>query len=46
MKIFIVLLFTIFMVLAMKNAHWLGYILTITGFFIMLKFTDELEDHD
>jgi len=44
MKIFIVLLFTIFMVLAMQTAHWLGYILTITGFLVMLKFTDELED--
>ena len=44
MKMFIVLLFTIFMVLAMQTAHWLGYVLTIVGFLVMLKFTDELEN--
>ncbi len=44
MKIFIISLFTVLLMLAMNTGEWLGYVLTIAGFLVILKFVIDLED--
>jgi len=44
MKIFIISLFTLLLMLAMNTGEWLGYVLTIAGFLVILKFVIDLED--
>jgi hypothetical protein len=43
MKAFIIILFTVFMVMAMNTGDWLAYVLVMIGFAVMMYYMDELE---
>lgn len=42
MRIFIVALFTLLMMLAMRTGDWVAYVLVLTGFLVMLQYTEDL----
>jgi len=43
MKAFIIVLFTVLMMMAMNTGDWLAYILVMAGFTVMMCYMDDLE---